>query len=309
MKNISEYINLPRIRYNINNDRKKYICEEGCNKVKLCENYLESSFEDFIKLNNITLIDEQLYKYYIEENFMDDRGRYYGLYQKHLYESIMNSYSASDLMEKIQKLSPNIKITNIEYNNPNKATQFSFYVENEEDLTNLFTDKVIHLLHQYNYYLKERLVESESKYKITIEPYKPKEITNKIYKDLHGILYHITTKEKYINKIKYKELIPKWKGNKYHDEFRDGRIFFIGNNDEKKIQEQLKSIKNTSEKLYNTDVIVLKIDLNKYKNKLRFRIDSSAFGYNAYFTEEPIPDFCITPIDLDTWKEINKKEL
>ena len=57
------------------------------------------------------------------------------------------------------------------------------------------------------------------------------------------------------------------------------------------------------------DVIVLKIDLNKYKYKLRFRIDSSASGYNAYFTEEPIPDYCITCLDLDTWKEIDKNNI
>ena len=83
---------------------------------------------------------------------------------------------------------------------------------------------------------------------------------------------------------------------------------FIGNNDEKKVQQQLKSIRNTHNQYDKKEWIVLKIDLNKY-NKLRFRIDSSAFGYDAYFTEEPIPDFCITPIELDTWKEINKKEL
>lgn len=166
------------------------------------------------------------------------------------------------------------------------------------------------LIHLYNYYIKT-IIDNDS---ITLEPYKPEEITNTIYKDLHGILYHITTKEKYVNGIKYKELAPKWKGkwdklaNKPYDIWRDGRIFFIGNNDEKKVQQQLKSIRNTHNQYDKKEWIVLKIDLNKY-NKLRFRIDSSAFGYDAYFTEEPIPDFCITPIELDTWKEINKKEL
>ena len=67
------------------------------------------------------------------------------------------------------------------------------------------------------------------------------------------------------------------------------------------IQKQLQSLAN----LKNIqDPIVLKINLKEYRNKLRFRIDSSAFGYDAYFTEEPIPDFCITCLDLNTWKEI-----
>ena len=104
------------------------------------------------------------------------------------------------------------------------------------------------------------------------------------------------------------EFIPVSLKNKPYNIWRDGRIFFIGNNDKKEVQRQLKSIRNTADKNHNKEWLVLKIDLNKY-TKLRFRIDSSALGYNSYFTEEPIPDFCITPIDLDTWKEIDKKKL
>ena len=91
--------------------------------------------------------------------------------------------------------------------------------------------------------------------------------------------------------------------NNHSKIFRDGRIFFIANNDDKKAQKQLQSLAN----LKNIqDPIVLKINLKEYRNKLRFRIDSSAFGFDAYFTEEPIPDFCITCLDLNTWKEILK---
>ena len=155
-----------------------------------------------------------------------------------------------------------------------------------------------------NYYLKERTIirdeNNKESYYIAIEPYKPKDISNKIYNEFDGIIYHITSKEIYDNNIKNKELKPKWKRN---NTYRDGRIFFIANNDNKKVQKQLQSIAHLKN-IQNP--IVLKIDLNKYKNKLRFRIDSSAFGYDAYFTEEPIPDFCITCLDLNTWKEIDK---
>lgn len=300
MKNLRDYL-LPRIT-------KKYKLKDD---IVLEKNYLTSSFDKFLELNNISDIDENVYKYYIQENFSDERGRYYGLYQKYLYESIINSYSASDLMRKIWKLSPNIHISNINYVNNQKITQFSFEVNKEDDLDNIFTDKVISLLHQYNYYVKLREIVKNNKeehYKIVIEPYKPKDITNKIYNELDGIIYHITSKEIYVKDIKFKEIKPKWKGQKYNNEYRDGRIFFIGNNNINEVKRQLKSIYITSKKFENKTPIILKIDLNKYDKKLRFRIDSSASGYDAYFTEEPIPDYCVTLYDIDM-NEIDKNNV
>ena len=106
----------------------------------------------------------------------------------------------------------------------------------------------------------------------------------------------------------FKEIKPKWKGQKYNNEYRDGRIFFIGNNNINEIKRQLKSIYITSKKFENKTPIILKIDLNKYDKKLRFRIDSSANGYDAYFTEEPIPDYCVTLYDIDM-NEIDKNNV
>ena len=293
MKKLIDY--LPKIQ-------EKYILSNK--DVILEDDYINSSFDEFIKINNIDNITPNIYKVYIQENFNEDKRRYYSKYQKYLYESIINSYSASDLMKKIYDLSSNIHISNISYVNNEDITEFSFNVDKKDDLNNIFTDKIINLLHIYNYYLKERtIIQDENNYEsyhIVIEPYKPKDISNKIYNEFGGIIYHITSKEIYDNNIKNKELKPKWKRN---NTYRDGRIFFIANNDEKKVQNQLQSIAH----LKNIqDPIVLKINLNEYKNKLRFRIDSSADGFDAYFTEEPIPDFCITCINLNTWKKIKK---
>lgn len=300
MKQIIDYLStLPKIK-------EKYVLSSN-NKIILEDNFLNSSFDKFLELNNITNVTSNVYyKIYIQENFNKSYRRYYKKYQDHLYEYIVQSYSASDLMKKIYELSPNIHISNIKYVNNEDITEFSFNVDKKDDLNNIFTDKVISLLHLYNYYLKERTIikdeNNNESYNIVIEPYKPKDITNKIYNEFNGIIYHITSKEIYVNNIKNKEIKPKWKRN---DTYRDGRIFFIANNNEKEVQKQLQSIAN----LKNTqDPIVLKINLKEYRNKLRFRIDSSAFGYDAYFTEEPIPDFCITCLDLNTWKEIDKKQ-
>ena len=293
MKKLIDY--LPKIQ-------EKYILSNK--DVILEDDYINSSFDEFIKINNIDNITPNIYKVYIQENFNEDKRRYYSKYQKYLYESIINSYSASDLMKKIYDLSSNIHISNISYVNNEDITEFSFNVDKKDDLNNIFTDKIINLLHIYNYYLKERtIIQDENNYEsyhIVIEPYKPKDISNKIYNEFGGIIYHITSKEIYDNNIKNKELKPKWKRN---NTYRDGRIFFIANNDEKKVQNQLQSIAH----LKNIqDPIVLKINLNEYKNKLRFRIDSSADGFDAYFTEEPIPNFCITCINLNTWQKIKK---
>lgn len=306
---INEHIKLPNIKNDLIELRKKYTGKQHEYELKYPV-LIESSFDKFVELNNIILIDDKVYNYYLNENFNNDNMRSYVLYQHQLYESIVNSYSAEELFNKIKKLSPNINISNVNYVNNQKVTQFSFDVDKKDDLNNIFTEQIIQLLHAYNYYVKERTYDDEnSKFRIYIEPYKPKDITNYVYNDLNGILYHITLIDTYKRKILNKELLPKWKGLKYNDQFRDGRIFFIGNTNKNKIKHQLKSIKNTSVQLKNNQCIVLKIDLTKYKNKIRFRIDSSASGYNSYFTEEPIPDFCITPIDLDTWNYINKKEL
>ena len=292
MKQLTDYI-LPKIQ-------EKYILNDNKNII-LEDDYINSSFDKFLKLNNITNVTSNIYKLYIQENFNNNYRRYYKKYQEHLYESILYSYSASDLMKKIYELSPNIHIDNIQYVNNEDITEFSFTVAKKDDLNNIFTDKIISLLHLYNYYLKERtIIKNENNiesYHIVIEPYKPKDITNQIYNKFDGIIYHITSAKLYQTHIKNKELKPKWQRN---DTYRDGRIFFIANNDEKKVQSQLKSISYLK---HISDPIVLKINLNDYRNKIRFRIDSSADGFNAYFTEEPIPDFCITCLDLNTWKE------
>ena len=220
MRQLKEHFILPKIKYNY---RCKYTNGE---KPILEDNIVFSSFDAFCNKNDITVIDEYTYDFYLTENFNEDDGRSYSFYQYKLYESIDDSK---------------------EYT---------------------------------------------------------KDITNLIYNKYNGVVYHITDINTYIDNIKYKELKPK---GKYNDEYRDRRIFVIADRNEKVIQRQLRSIFNTSIKIKHP--IVLKIDLNKYKNRLRFRIDSSAFGYNAYFTEEPIPDYCITCLDLETWVNIDKKNI
>ena len=321
MQNLKDRL-LPKI-YNKFYLQEKYIKEDYIKTnepiTQLNNGHILDDFYEFINYNDITNINEDTYRFYFDSIFnhmyqymLDDAFYTYSRYQDYIYsfETLNQSWDSKVLVDKLDKL---VNIKDVQYVNPKrKTTQFQVSYDSYDDIDKLLNDKKFwSLIRLYNYYIKTIIDNTNS---IILEPYKPKDITDKIYNDLHGILYHITPKINYISGIKYKELAPKWKGewdklkNKPYNIWRDGRIFFIGNNNEKEVQRQLKSIRNTADKNHNKEWLVLKIDLNKYI-KLRFRIDSSASGYNSYFTEEPIPDFCITSIDLDTWKEIDKKKL
>ena len=79
------------------NIREKYILNNK--DIILEDDFMNSSFDEFVKINNIGNITSNIYKLYIQENFNENKHRYYSKYQNHLYESILQSYSASDLMK------------------------------------------------------------------------------------------------------------------------------------------------------------------------------------------------------------------
>ena len=312
MKNIKEY--LSRItKQNYTEKYHSYIKEDyvGNNEViyQLDDGTILNDFEDFIKENHISNIDKNTYYFFLDSIYGNHLYKYvdnpytYSDYQRgvYMFENILHSYSSRNLYSKLLDIFGEY-IIDVDFVNPkNEITQFKLIIKNSSILYKILNDdRFWSTLRLYNYYDKI-INDTENEVSIILEPYKPQDITDKIYNEFDGIIYHVTSQEIYINNIKNKAIKPKWKiPNEYSKIFRDGRIFFIANNDENKIQNQLKSIAN----LKNIpDPIVLKVNLKEYRNKLRFRIDSSAFGYDAYFTEEPIPDFCITCLDLNTWKE------
>ena len=315
MKKLIDY--LPRVfKQNYQEKPHDYVKEDyvGNNEVicQLDDGTILNDFNEFIKENHILTIDENTYYFFLDSIYGNHLYKYidnpytYLDYQKSVYifENILHSYSSRNLYNKLQDIFGK-DIIKVDFVNPKKEiTQFKIFIKDSLTLYNILNDdKFWSTLRLYNYYDKI-INDTENEVSIILEPYKPQDITNKIYDEFNGIIYHVTSKEIYLDHIKNKAIIPKWKMPNNHSKiFRDGRIFFIANNDDKKAQKQLQSLAN----LKNIqDPIVLKINLKEYRNKLRFRIDSSAFGYDAYFTEEPIPDFCITCLDLNTWKEILK---
>lgn len=313
MKRFSNLINLPQERKHSDfrsiYGKTHYV---GNKEVILTEYAWQNSFENFLKDNNITEITEDTYRFYLDQNFKDGEyeisftptSRWYSSYQNHLYESINRSYDTLDFVEEISKIAKYDKVEYVKKVKPKSdnhinLTQFSIYFS-EENIKKLDDEweKLLSLMHRYNYYCKGANL---NKGILIFEPYKPKEETNYIYNECKGIVYHVTSKDVYNKIINAKEITKRiLKPHKITDtEFRDGRLFFIANPNEKEVKFNLRSIANTGK---IKDPVFLKIDLNKYRFKLIFRIDSSAFGYKAYFTEEPIPSYCLEKIDLEQLK-------
>lgn len=298
MKNLKEYL-LPHKEFFKNTDRhsnKIYLDNPICIRE---DNTVIDDYYEFINVNNIEEISEESYRFYLDSVY----DKYYPYYENeysykdytqkllNIDETLNRSWDSRQL---VKKISDKYTVVDVKYVNiKTEITQFNIYFD--DNIDDILDDQEFwDILHLSNYYIKI-IIDNENG--IVLEPYKPKDITNYIYNDCKGIIYHVTRKSIY-DKIRNSELSPKWKGEwdrlkrKPYNIWRDGRIFFIANPDVDKIRNQLNSIKNTSPKLKD-DYIFLKIDLNKYRNKLIFRIDSSAYGYDTYFTEEPIPGYCI----------------
>ena len=312
MKKLSNFLHKPHLNNYMNLDEhskydKKYYV--GDNELILSKYVDESSFEDFINKNNITEITEDTYRFYLDNNFNDYEhcdtfnGRWYSAYQSKLNETLLHSYDAKELVNKITKL---YNIEKVYYVNPKQdITQFTVYLS-KEDYEDAFTNVEFHSIYNmYNYYWKTA---NDSKCYIIFEPYKSKEVTDYIYNECNGIIYTITGAEIY-NKINNSKELTKHilKPNKISRDnlYRDGRIFFICSKDKPKVLSQLQQIGRLKEIKFP---VILKIDLNKYRHKLIFRKDSSANGYDAYFTEEPIPSYCISVYD-NYMNEIDKETL
>lgn len=282
MKNLKEYIEELKNNYDIkvtviNNDPVT-----TCTFEKYCEdNYItDPTYENHID--------------FINENWNVDRNRFYELYKKHTYEQIFEtlskSYDHMKLIDKITKQFHN-KINSI--NIINSASDIKSFIIHynkpfEED------EYLKSLLFFFNYHLV-----SSKKNEYLILPNKPTDKTSYIYDKCKGIVYHVTTKSAYDKILKW-GLKPKTSIS--HNE----RIYIFAEEDIKKLKLDIISmtdllqmsaeINNKYDKNYD---VILKIDLNKYKNMLTFYDDENVEVFSAYWTSEYIPPFCIERININ----------
>ena len=274
-----------------------------------CESPSEANYEEFLKHNSLDCTKES-YKLYQYMSFVESIKRMstkfgeaicedgYEVFQKthSVNENLLHSYDAHKLIEKISKI---IDINDVRYLHKNhKTTHTEFLITDENKLDD---DRIISLFHQYNYYIRH-ITKTDNGVLVSIEPYKPEDLTNKIYDDFEGIIYHCTLKSK-VNKILNGEIKPKGKSG--INEYRPKFFYYIVAKPKDAIHglRQIMNLnimlsKGSSHQLTKDDFTFLRIDLNKFNRKIKFRLDSSG-TYDKVITEEPVPGYCCEEIKLE----------
>lgn len=260
----------------------------------------ERTFDRYLEVHNIddNDIDEHTFEKYLLESCFQSEYDYerFQNYQRNIYinETIGESWNYTRLIDKIKDKFDIYDLRTdkywIEHNN---VTAFSFYCD--KDIRN--DNELMHTLDLFNYYIM-KAEENNGEWFFKIDPRKPKEVTNKIYNENCGILYHICTNEQY-QKAKIKGLNPR--NIKTDNEYRPYRRYFVSNKNTDECYKSLLMLKSFIQKEYD-NVVVIKIDLNKFKHKLKFYPDTTGQGFSAYFTLDYIPAKCITEIDLNDLK-------
>lgn len=260
----------------------------------------ERTFDRYLEVHNIddNNIDEHTFEKYLLESCFQSEYDYarFQNYQRNIYinETIGESWNYTRLIDKIKDKFDIYDLRTdkywIEHNN---VTAFSFYCD--KDIRN--DNELMHTLDLFNYYIM-KAEENNGEWFFKIDPRKPKEVTNKIYNENCGILYHICTNEQY-QKAKIKGLNPR--NIKTDNKYRPYRRYFVSNKNTDECYKSLLMLKSFMQKEYD-NVVVIKIDLNKFKHKLKFYPDTTGQGFSAYFTLDYIPAKCITKIDLNDLK-------
>lgn len=119
-----------------------------------------------------------------------------------------------------------------------------------------------------------------------------KNVDDVIYNKKHGILWHLTTKEKAKSILKNGLEARVEKKISTHPP----RIYFL---DVDTKTNNIIAYKDLLRKYDNDEYTLLKIDLKKSKHRFRFFKDVVSVDVDAYFTREPIPPHCISVANID----------
>ena len=245
--------------------------------------YNNPNIEDWMKLNNINEITEDIQ--YVFEYMMWNpwRGPKYEILQENvIYENLNKSYNPDELY---QKLVEKFNVSNGIYAETNSNIKsFTFEVNNKEIINN---EEFKSLLNFYNFYVSF-CEKRNNKYQVYIEPYKPEDKTDYIYNDCKGIVYRFVN-DNGLKRLKNHGLSPRHDIDRYYPRY----IFVIADKDESRLKDILSKVQQEIKK---TDLHLIKIDLNKYENKLRFYVDPASVNYDAFVTREYIPKYCCEEI-------------
>jgi len=247
------------------------------------------TFENYCEDHNILYenINDDTHKDFVMNNWSIVFHRPYYVYKSHVYESLLKSYDTKKLYDKIvDKFGKYI----VKYYAPykDKATTKSLIIVYKDNIDFTKDPKFISLLNLYNYFIT--YIDYDNK-EIHLEPNIPDDETNYIYDKCNGMVFHITLKNIYETKIKKYGLKPKTASYRKYPE----RVFVTTGENKKDIEDNIEFVKQILKEdvIYTEDnIIVLKIDLNKYKNKITLYKDNGMMN-KSFWTSEYIPPYCI----------------
>ena len=203
-------------------------------------------------------------------------------YFGYLYENLMTH----DINKLKEKLKLEYSYVNFEDYSDNA---FYIIIDTFEHYTKLKSDdKLKSLIEFYGYYISNTYIGLDN-FRVFVEPFTPQEISDYLYKECHGICYHVCER-KNTEKILKSGLRCKNAGYRYFP--KRIYLYFTPNNIYKD-EEFKKLISEITNPYFNYDV--LRIDLNHF-NFLVYK-DPSMKIKGAGFTYNNIPAKLIKKID------------
>ena len=252
------------------------------------------TFEEYCAANHIdeNNIDDLVHESFVDENWSFVRHKPYYLYKSYVYETLLKSYDTKKLYDEIlDNFGEHIVDNYSAYND--KATIKSLLLKYKD---NSFkdNDKFKQILNLYNYFITYDDVKNKE---LHLEPNVPDDCTNYVYNDCDGIVYHLTNQYIYATKIKLYGLKPKT--GKYR-EFPE-RVFLFTGETERRLETNLEYCVTIlkDDPIYKSgknNMVLLTIDLKKYKNKISIFKDNG-MDNDSYWTSEYIPPYAITKVE------------
>lgn len=201
------------------------------------------------------------------------------------------SHDYKKFINEIKTLFDNIDIEIIDSNSTNKS--FNIVTQNNDTYEKIKQDKkFISLYKFYNYSVTYDDTPYNNEYVIYVEPNVTTDVTDYVYNECEGIVYHITFDANTYS-IMHNGLRPKGKNtdnkDKHSKQYRNfsERVFCIAAPKDK-VDDAIKEIAKS--KGYRKRYATIKIDLSSLSNKIKFYRDTSYYDNDhAVYTFTYIP--------------------
>lgn len=218
--------------------------------------------------------------------------------KNHIEESLIKSYDTNKLIDKIKNRYKDIEVSL--YISKSDESLFSIVFKNKKDYENFLKDIYIQRqLDFFGYYITEKI---DKDLLIAIEPNFGTKCTDFVYNECNGLIFHITSKEKYEYFIKDIGIKP-FEGT--YRNFTERTFFICG----KTKEEIIENIEFIIDQLNKSNPIILMIDLKKHKYNVDFYYDPSEDNWhNCIYCNAWFPITYITEVRKLTDLKVNIDE-